>query len=146
MNNQFRVIKIIDDTSLIVNAGSDDSVFIDDIMEIYGESEAVFDPQTKENLGKIDIIKDHLKVTKVYEKMCVCETPHVSKYFTTILSNSLFSSTQKKLDVEPTDISGSGDKTIRVGDSARLIKKETTETKNIDKPDEVNLLEDKSQE
>jgi len=61
--------------------------------------------------------------------MCVCETPHVSTYFTTILSNSLFSSTQKKLDVEPTDISGSGDKTIRVGDSARLINKEDIETK-----------------
>lgn len=146
MTNQFRVIKIIDDTSLIINAGSDNSVSVGDIMEIYGESDTIFDPQTKENLGKIDIIKDHLKVTKVYEKMCVCETPHVSTYFTTILSNSLFSSTQKKLDVEPTDISGSGDKTIRVGDSARLINKEDIETKNIDNSNEVNLLEDKGEE
>ena len=64
-------------------------------MEIHGESENIFDPDTKENLGKIDIIKDSLKVTKVYEKMCVCETSYVSTYFSTLLSNPLFSSTQK---------------------------------------------------
>ena len=41
--------------------------------------------------------------------------------------------------------SGSGDKTIRVGDSARLINKEDIETKNIDNSDEANLLEDKGE-
>jgi len=47
MTNQFRVIKIIDDTSLIINAGSDNSVSVGDTMEIYGESDAIFDPQTR---------------------------------------------------------------------------------------------------
>ena len=80
---------------IIINTGKENNIEIVDIMEIHGESENIFDPDTKENLGKIDIIKDSLKVTKVYEKMCVCETSYVSTYFSTLLSNPLFSSTQK---------------------------------------------------
>lgn len=147
MNNQYRIVKIIDDTSLIINAGKENNIEIGDIMEIHGESENIFDPETKENLGKIDIIKDSLKVTKVYEKMCVCETSYVSTYFSTLLSNPLFSSTQKKLDVEPTDITGTGDKTIRVGDHAILIKKEAQEIKennNQNKPKKENNTEDQN--
>lgn len=144
MNNKFRVIKIIDDTSLIVNAGIENDVSVNDVMEIYGESEPIFDPQTKENLGKFNVVKDRLKVTKVYEKMCICESPYVSTYFASI--NSIFTSTQRKLDVEPTDISGNGDKTIRIGNGAKLIKKENENTKNIENSGEDNLLEFKNEE
>ena len=125
MKNKYKVVKIIDDTTLIINAGSNNNVEIGDIMEIHGKSETIFDPDTNEDLGKMDIIKDSLKVTKVYEKMCVCESSYISSYVSTILSTSLFSSSQRKLDVEPTDISGTGDKTIRVGDEVVLIKNET---------------------
>ena len=62
--------------------------------------------------------------------MCVCETSYVSNYFSTLLSNPLFASTRRKLDVEPTEISGKEDKTIRIGDEAILIK---TLQKNGDK-------------
>ncbi len=127
MNNQFRVVKIIDDTSLIINGGSDNNVEVGDLMEIHGKSENIFDPLTKEDLGKFDIVKDKLTVAKVYEKMCICETTYVSTYLPTLLSNSLFSTKQKKMNVEPTDISGTGDKTIRIGDEAILIKKLTNE-------------------
>lgn len=127
MNNQFRVVKIIDDTSLIINGGSDNNVEVGDLMEIHGKSETIFDPLTKEDLGKFDVVKDKLTVAKVYEKMCICETTYVSTYLPTLLSNSLFSTKQKKMNVEPTDISGTGDKTIRIGDEAILIKKLTNE-------------------
>lgn len=127
MNNQFRVVKIIDDTSLIINGGSDNNVEVGDLMEIHGKSETIFDPLTKEDLGKFDIVKDKLTVAKVYEKMCICETTYVSTYLPTLLSNSIFSTKQKKMNVEPTDISGTGDKTIRIGDEAILIKKLTNE-------------------
>ena len=127
MNNQFRVVKIIDDTSLIINGGSDNNVEVGDLMEIHGKSETIFDPLTKEDLGKFDIVKDKLTVAKVYEKMCICETTYVSTYLPTLLSNSLFSTKQKKMNVEPTDISGTCDKTIRIGDEAILIKKLTNE-------------------
>lgn len=137
MSDKYRVVKIIDDTSLIINAGTDNNVEIGDVMEIHGKSETIFDPETKEDLGKIDIVKDSLKVTKVYEKMCVCETSYVSNYFSTLLSSPLFASTQKKLYVEPTDISGTGDKTIRIGDNAVLVKKTTFETTNEETTREI---------
>ena len=60
--------------------------------------------------------------------------------FSALLSNPLFSSTQKKLDVEPTDISGKGDKTIRIGDNAILIKKK------VEKMVEDIKLEEQSKE
>lgn len=125
MKKKFKVIKIIDDTTLVINAGSSNNAEIGDIMEIHGKSETIYDPETKENLGQIDIIKDSLKITKTYEKMCICESAFVSNYFSSILNNSLFTSTQRKLDVEPTEISGTGDKTIRIGDEAILIKNKT---------------------
>ncbi len=124
MNKDYRVIKIIDDTSLIVNAGTNDGVEKGDYMQISGKGSIIVDPETNEELGRLDVIKDKLNVTKVYEKMCICETSYTSTYFSAILSNPLFTSTQKKLDVEPTDISGEGDKTIRIGDIARVIKQE----------------------
>ena len=116
MKNNYRVIKILDDTSLIINAGSEDNIKINDIMEIYGESENIYDPLTNENLGKIEVIKDRLKVSKVYKKMCVCES-------------SLFNTKQRKMNVDPIDISGNDDKSIRIGDSTRIIKIETTTEK-----------------
>lgn len=137
MKKMFKVIKIIDDTTLIINAGSINNIKVGDVMEIHGKSENIYDPETNENLGKIDIVKDSLKITKVYEKMCVCETSYVSNYFSSLLSSPLFASTQRKLDVEPTEISGTGDKTIRIGDEAILIK---TPPKNedIEKIEEIS--------
>lgn len=137
MKKKYKVIKIIDDTTLIINAGSVNDIEVGDEMEIHGKSENIYDPETNENLGKIDIIKDRLKITKVYEKMCICETSYVSNYFSSLLSNPLFASTQRKLDVEPTEISGTADKTIRIGDEAILIKK-SQKNEIIEKIEEIS--------
>lgn len=131
MNNDYRVVKIIDDTSLIINAGAKDGVKKGDYMQISGKGPVIIDPVNNEPLGRLDIIKDKLIVTDIYEKMCVCETPYTSTYFSSVLSSTpLLSSTQRKLNVDATDISGNGDKIIRIGDSAKLIKYED-KTKKI---------------
>lgn len=129
MNDKFRVIRIIDDTSLVVNCGLEDGVKKGDKMQICGVGATIVDPETKEELGHLDIVKAKLNVSEVYEKMSVCETPYVSTYFSTLLSTPLFNSTQEKMDVEPTEILGDGDKTIRVGDIAKLIKIQKIEDK-----------------
>lgn len=122
MNNEYRVVRIIDDTALIVNAGTENEIEVGDIMEICGRGATIVDPETNIELGRLDNVKAKLNVTEVYDKMCVCETPYVSDYMSTFLTSSIFRSTQKKLDVEPTDITGEGDKTIRIGDIAKHIK------------------------
>lgn len=130
MNDKFRVVRIIDDTSLVVNAGTENGVEKGDIMQICGVGATIVDPETKKELGCLDIVKAKLNVSEVYDKMCVCETPYVSTYFSNLLSSSLFSSKQEKMDVEPTEILGDGDKTIRIGDVAKHIKKQKTENKS----------------
>ncbi len=122
MSNDFKVIKIINDTSLIVNGGSNNGISRGDMMQIIGKGETIIDPETKENLGNLEIVKARLNVTEVYEKMCVCETAYISEYMSSIFSNNIFGSKQKKLEIEPTEISGDGDKTIRIGDMAKHIK------------------------
>lgn len=118
----FKVVRIIDDTALIVNGGKEDKIEKGDTMLIYSKGETIIDPETKENLGELKILKAKLNVTVIYDKMCICETPYVSSAFSAFASSSLFNATQKKLDVEPTDITGEGDKTIRIGDYAEHIK------------------------
>lgn len=94
INDKFRIIRIIDDTSLVVNAGTENGVEKGDTMQICGVGATIVDPETKEELGRLDVVKAKLNVSEVYDKMCVCETPYVSTYFSTLLSSRLFSSTQ----------------------------------------------------
>lgn len=141
MNKEFKVIKIIDDKSLIVNAGSLNNVEKGDIMIIHGKSEPIFDLDTNENLGQINIMKARLKVSEVYDKMCLCEAPFVSSYLLSLTTNSLFSSSQDVLNVDPTEVSGSGDKTIRLGDFAKLVKhQENNEKDNTAEDYEENII------
>lgn len=120
MKKEFKVIKIVGDTALIVNAGKKDGVQIGDEVEIRSEGEDIFDPDTNEKLGHYDVLKDTLKIIEVYDKMCVCETKSISDI---INASTLFKTEQKKLNVLPSEISASGSKIIRIGDRAILLKK-----------------------
>ena len=124
MNEDFKVIKIIDNTSLVINGGSTNGIKVGDTFKIYGKGEKIIDPETKENLGQIDIVKATLIVSAVYEKMCVCESRFISNYMTSFMSNSLFSGQKQTLSVDPNEISGAGEKIIKIGDFARHYKKE----------------------
>lgn len=120
MKKEFKVVKIIGDTALIINAGENDGVNIGDEVEIRSEGEDIIDPDTNENLGHYDVLKDTLKVIEVYDKMCVCETKNISNI---INASVLFKTEQKKLNVLPAEISSSGSKIIRIGDRAILLEK-----------------------
>lgn len=133
MKKKFRVVKIIDDKSLIINGGVFDGVNEGDIVTIIGKSEPVVDPETRDVLGKINVIKAKLNVCDIYEKMSVCEAQYVSDLAASIIkSNPLFATKQKALNVDPFDISGSGDKMIRIGDEA-LVESNSAEKEEKNK-------------
>lgn len=123
----FKVIKIIDEYTIVINAGSD-YVKENDKLEIYIPGSPIIDPDTKENLGTLDTIKAKLIVTNVYEKFCICTNARISKTISplaqiALLSSSLQQEEPQKLDVDPEQISGgynSEDLKIRIGD---LVKK-----------------------
>lgn len=128
-NSCFRVIKIIDDMSIVLNCGEKDDIKEGTRFYIYSENGTpVIDPFTNENLGSFKGIKAKVEATTVYEKMCICKNSQKLGGFAD-LSNYGFSSLIGKrvnLNVDPTQISGgldsSVDELIRIGDEAELIK------------------------
>ena len=128
MNKKYKVVKIIDDTSLIINAGSVDKVQVGDIMVVVGKGDIVIDPDTNEELGCLEIEKARLKIMEVYEKMCICQSAYTSNYFSNMMDvNTIFSYKHEKLDVDPTEITGKGDMIIKIGDIAEHIPQQKKE-------------------
>lgn len=122
-NHVFRVVKIISDTEIVINAGTADGVDRSTQFEIFVPGKPIIDPETKETLGNLDLIKARLKAKDVFERMCVCVNAD-SVSFASSLSEGIgvFAPHPKRLNVKATDISGglpedSG--LIEVGDRVR---------------------------
>jgi hypothetical protein len=73
MNEQKKnvlVVKIIDPYTLAINLGFPDGIKAGDRFQIYSiGDEDILDPETRQNLGKLETIKGTGKVTHVQEKM-----------------------------------------------------------------------------
>ena len=122
MNKTFKVVKIINEYKVVVNAGTNDLIKETDEFEIYEPGQIVFDPDTGENLGTLDFVKAKLCIVDIFPKMCVCENRDSESIpFVEIISTPSY--TRKlPLDVEIRDISGgfeSVSKKIHVGDLVR---------------------------
>lgn len=122
MKKTFKIIKIISDKKVVVNAGHLD-VKKNDQLEIYLIGEEVIDPETGEVLGTLDTIKAYLIVTDVYDKMCLCENATknstMSAFFDVAAQFS--ANLPRRLNVDSTQISGglSEDIKIVIGDLVR---------------------------
>ena len=121
--DNYHVVQIIDDKTIVINAGTKDNVKVGDEFEIYFDGESIIDPITNENLGSYIIIKDCVKVTNVFDKISICKGLIVSSPMLNTMTaiSNLLTSEYKSLDVDKTDISGYGNNTtkIKVGDKVR---------------------------
>lgn len=141
MNNYstFKVIKIIDEYSIVINGGIEEDVSKGDKIEVYLEGDDIFNPDTNEKLGTLDYIKETLQVTEVYRKFSVCEKiikkevfqpsafATAMRSFAASTTNQLAGTKQTeisrgKINIDSEQITGrkTGDKTIRIGDIARI--------------------------
>ncbi|MDQ0233026.1 hypothetical protein [Metabacillus malikii] len=139
----FRVIKIIDEYSLVINGGLSDDISMGDEIEIFLEGEKILDPFNDNiNLGTLDFIKDRLEVTEVYPKFSVCKkiaTEKINKpsalqkalsvSAVSAISGipSLYGTTEtrttvQKINIDKNEITGrtTGEKIIKIGDIARI--------------------------
>lgn len=120
----YKIVKIIDEYKVVVNAGGNDFIREGTIFEVYEPGAEVIDPDTKESLGTLDFIKAKLRVVDVFPKMCVCEnreTKKVSKFLITALDAMTYEQ-NVPLNVQTTDISGGYEGVspkIKVGDLVR---------------------------
>lgn len=72
-----QILKILDDTTVVVNLGMRDGITTKDTLNILDKHKITLtDPCTNEILGNIRQMKEKIFVTEVHEKFCIC----VSKY------------------------------------------------------------------
>lgn len=122
MSKTFKVVKIINEYKVVVNAGSQDFIREGAELEIFAPGKDVIDPDTGENLGALDYVKAKLCVIDVFPKMSICENYDGERIRTIedVLSHTI---TEKiPLNVDAKDISGGFEgisKKIRVGDLVR---------------------------
>ena len=121
MNKTFKIVKIINEYEIVINAGKDHGIYKDQSLEIFVPGEEVIDPETNESLGTLDFIKAYLNVKNVFPKMAICENSETkSKNFLTAFNNLTIEENQR-LNVDSQEISGglSGSRKIRIGDMVR---------------------------
>jgi hypothetical protein len=76
---QGKVIKIVDEFTVVINKGIEDSVKQGDICLIYSLGEELFDPDTNESLGLLEIVKGQGKVIHVQDKIATVQSIEFKK-------------------------------------------------------------------
>lgn len=75
MDQTIKVAKVIDDFTIVINIGSRDDIKLGQRFLIYEVSdEEILDPDTKESLGYLEIVKGTGKVTHVQFKLSTLES------------------------------------------------------------------------
>ena len=131
MNKEYKVIRIIDDKTLVINAGEKNKIKIGDKFKIYVEGVELIDLETKESYGKLETTKDIVTVVDVMDKMCICKKRIYTQQniFDTINSRVNYTKIDDEfLNVEISQIENglSDDLTIRINDKARLLNTKST--------------------
>ena len=124
MSSNYKIVKIIDEFKVVVNAGSNNFIKENDALEIYQPGQEVTDPETGESLGTLDFVKAKLRVIDVFPKMCVCENRETERSSFLSIAQCLTYEENLPLNVQTTDISGGYegiDKKIKVGDLVRKV-------------------------
>ena len=121
----FKVIKIISDKRIVINAGKNEVQTGDILRVIEKNSEEIVDPDTNEVLGTLDYIEATITVEYVYEHMSICknyETKTVNALdpFETLRQREVTS----PLNVNLSQITGGyniDNKLIEIGDLVELL-------------------------
>ena len=131
-----KVAAIIDDTTLVLNAGSRDRVLEGMVFVIFAEHQAIEDPDSGEPLGQWEMVKARVAVTHVQERMCTVRAPLVTAESTPSNTRTLSSlmvehslgsygrgpGQWERFQVRTADISGQPKgQPIAVGDRARSL-------------------------
>ncbi|MCM3079606.1 hypothetical protein [Brevibacillus invocatus] len=122
MSFTWKVVKIIDEYNIVVNAGFEDDIEKEDKLEIYIPGTEVIDPDTLESLGTLDSIKAYLVVKHVFARMCICQNAETKVVSIIDFSANFSREETKPLNIDSMQISGGLDKAdrkIRIGDLVR---------------------------
>lgn len=134
MTKEIKVIKIIDEYNIVINIGFENGVKFGDKFQIYQQGEKLFDPETNEDLGTLDIVKATIIATSVSPKVTICKNALTTSQFQkdiferrNMIAHSLqyISPIQRPLMIDPLQVTESiyskADRTIKLGDSVRKL-------------------------
>ncbi len=131
-----KVAKIVDETTIVINRGSDSGVVEGMRFVIVAQGDEVPDPDTGRSLGAWEVVKGHLKATHVQPKIAVCAAasatpavPQAAPGAARTLSGAMVDvsfpkhDAAVKLNVQSSDMSGKPNVgPIKVGDSVRSVE------------------------
>lgn len=66
-----RIIRILDEETMVINLGSRDGITKNSVFRILGEPESIVDPFSDEDLGRLTLVKARVKASQVQEKYTV---------------------------------------------------------------------------
>ena len=122
------VARIISEKEIVLNVGKTDGVKEGMEFVIYSESEKIFDPETGEDLGSLEIIKGRVTVYHVQEKLSRAKTSTYQSgsayasidYFQAAISGSV--TRYSLLEVKDEDKKPiKEDKVVRIGDKLHSV-------------------------
>ena len=73
-----KVIKIVDDYSIVINRGSDSGIDLGARFLIFGGGEELLDPDTGESLGMLELVRGKARVVHLQPKMCTLTSDEYS--------------------------------------------------------------------
>ena len=125
MDKTIRVVEVNTPYQIVLNIGKEDGVSINDKFLIFGLGKMISDPETGNDLEKLEIPRGEGKVIHVQNKICTVESTGISDTPKTItrinkipLSFSLFSTSteerETKIEKMPFD-------KVQIGDLARKV-------------------------
>lgn len=126
----FKVLTIVSEKSILVNYGKEDGAKVGDGLRIVSVGEMIIDPDTKEELGTFDYIKEELEVVFVYPKFSMCsKIAHAKKTnaLATLMSKEVSytaASQIQSLKIDKSEclnIEWQRDPVIHVGDTVTLL-------------------------
>ncbi len=124
---EYKVIRIIDDKTIVINCGEEDKVEIGDKIKIYELGEEIFDKNTNQSYGRLNTTKVIVTVVDTMPKMCICKNRYYNqRNILNPLEN--FTRTTVEDDIIKVEVSQienglSDDLTVKLGDKAILLKK-----------------------
>lgn len=135
-----RIIRILDDRTVIINLGRQHGVKDRSIFSILAEPEPVIDPFTNEELGRVTVVKAKLAASQVYDKFTIATTSWIESTLPTALRQALGMGKvldEGELRVRPEDIQpwkAKSEIPVRVGDVVEvevIVEEEKAETEKV---------------
>lgn len=69
-----KIVRILDKRTVIINLGTNDGIDDSTVFRILSEPESIIDPDTNEELGKVNVVKSKVKAKTVNEKFTIATT------------------------------------------------------------------------